>query len=385
MLTSQKHLFSLDPGITYLNNAYRGPMLKSSEEAAMQDLIKMRSPHQLKPEDFFSGVESVKSIFGKMVNCSPEQVALVPSTSYGFACVLNNWNLGKGKKAITVVDEFPSGYFSLKRWADEHDSPLVSVGPGTASEEIGKSWNERILEEIDQNTGVVLISSVHWMNGVKFDLKQIGKRCREVSACFIVDGTQSVGAMPIDVVDCQIDALICASYKWLLGPYSMAMAYFSERFNSGNPLEESWMNRTNSQNFSDLTNYQPEFLPGANRYSVGETSHFILLPILEKALLQLLEWSPERTQEYAGELKKSLVSYQNQRNLRLEINEFTANHLFSLPLQAGQDLNQVKSLLEKERISVSVRGTSLRVSINVFNEQGDIDRLIGALDSLPKI
>jgi selenocysteine lyase/cysteine desulfurase len=126
-------------------------------------------------------------------------------------------------------------------------------------------------------------------------------------------------------------------------------------------------------------------MPGANRYSVGETSHFILLPILEKALLQLLEWSPERTQEYAGELKKSLVSYQNQRNLRLEINEFTANHLFSLPLQAGQDLNQVKSLLEKERISVSVRGTSLRVSINVFNEQGDIDRLIGALDSLPKI
>jgi selenocysteine lyase/cysteine desulfurase len=385
MLTSQKHLFSLDPGITYLNNAYRGPMLKSSEEAAMQDLIKMRSPHQLKPEDFFSGVESVKSIFGKMVNCSPEQVALVPSTSYGFACVLNNWNLGKGKKAITVVDEFPSGYFSLKRWADEHDSPLVSVGPGTASEEIGKSWNERILEEIDQNTGVVLISSVHWMNGVKFDLKQIGKRCREVSACFIVDGTQSVGAMPIDVVDCQIDALICASYKWLLGPYSMAMAYFSERFNSGNPLEESWMNRTNSQNFSELTNYKEEFMPGANRYSVGETSHFILLPILEKALLQLLEWSPDRIQEYAGGLKNSLVGFQTQRNLPLEINEFTANHLFSLPLPNGQDLNQVKSILEQEKISVSVRGTSLRVSINVFNEQGDIDRLIGALDSLPKI
>jgi selenocysteine lyase/cysteine desulfurase len=319
MLTSQKHLFSLDPEIIYLNNAYRGPMLKSSEEAAIQDLIKMRSPHQLKPEDFFSGVEVVKSLFGKLVKCPPIQVALIPSTSYGFAAVLNNWNPGKGKKVITVTDEFPSGYFSLKR----------------------------------------------------------------VGACFIVDGTQSVGAMPIDVADCQIDALICATYKWLLGPYSMAMAYFSERFNEGKPLEESWMNRTNSQNFSDLTNYQPEFLPGANRYSVGETSHFILLPILENALVQLLDWNPERIQEYAGELKKSLVSYQSRKNLPLEVNEYTANHLFSLPLQAGQDLNQVKSLLEKERISVSVRGASLRVSINVFNEQKDIDRLIGALDSLP--
>jgi selenocysteine lyase/cysteine desulfurase len=360
-------------------------MLKSSEEAAIQDLIKMRSPHQLKPEDFFSGVEVVKTLFAKLVKCTPPQVAVIPSTSYGFACVLNNWNPGKGKKAITVTDEFPSGYFSLKRWADENDALLVSVGPGPNKEEIGKSWNERILDEIDQNTGVVLISSVHWMNGVKFDLKQIGKRCEEVGACFIVDGTQSVGALPIDVADCQIDALICATYKWLLGPYSMAMAYFSERFNAGKPLEESWMNRTNSQNFSDLTNYQTEFLPGASRYSVGETSHFILLPILEKALVQLLDWNPERIQEYAGELKKSLVSYQNQQNLPLVVNEFTANHLFSLPLQAGQDLNQVKSLLEKERISVSVRGSSLRVSINVFNEQKDIDRLIGALDSLPKI
>jgi selenocysteine lyase/cysteine desulfurase len=134
-----------------------------------------------------------------------------------------------------------------------------------------------------------------------------------------------------------------------------------------------------------LTNYKEEFMPGANRYSVGETSHFILLPILEKALLQLLEWSPDRIQEYAGGLKNSLVGFQTQRNLPLEINEFTANHLFSLPLPNGQDLNQVKSILEQEKILISVRGESLRVSINVFNEQGDIDRLIGALDSLPKI
>ncbi len=382
MLTSQKHLFSLDPEVIYLNNAYRGPMLKSSEDAAMLDLIKMRSPHLLKPEDFFAGVERVKSLFSNLVKCAPSQVALIPSTSYGFAAALNNWNPGKGKKAITVTDEFPSGYFSLKRWADEHDSPLVSVGPPNQAGEIGKGWNERILEEIDQHTGVVLISSVHWMNGVKFDLKKIGERCREVGACFIVDGTQSVGAMPIDVQDCQIDALICASYKWLLGPYSMGLAYFSERFDTGKPLEESWMNRANSQNFSDLTNYQPQFLPGANRYSVGETSYFILLPILVQALLQLQEWNPARIQEYAGSLKNSLVSFQASRNLPLEMNEYTANHLFSLPLPKGQDLNQVKSLLEKEKILVSVRGTSLRVSINVFNEQRDIDQLMGVLDSL---
>ncbi len=384
MLTSQKHLFSLDPKVTYLNNAYRGPLLKASEQAALADLEKMRNPHLLKSDDFFTEVEEVKSLFANLVNCPAKQVALIPSTSYGFACVLNNWNPGKGKKAITVTDEFPSGYFSLQRWAEEHESPLVAIGPGPEKEGIGNSWNQRILEEIDSNTGVVLISSVHWMNGVKFDLKQIGERCRAVGACLIVDGTQSVGALPIDVLDCKIDALICATYKWLLGPYSLAMAYFSERFNEGKPLEESWMNRKNSRNFSGLTEYQSDYLAGASRYDVGETSHFLTLPILKKSLEQILAWDPSRMQEYAGVLKQALVGFQANRNLPLEVNEFTANHLFSLPLPAGQDLNQVRSILEKEQISVSVRGSSLRVSINVFNEEKDIDHLIRVLASLPK-
>lgn len=384
MLTSQKHLFSLDPEVTYLNNAYRGPMLKSSEEAAVRDLEKMRNPHLLKSEDFFTEVEVVKPLFGKLVNCSAKQVAIIPSTSYGFACVLNNWNPGKGKKAITVTDEFPSGFFSLKRWAEEHEASLAAIGPGAEKGGIGKSWNERILDAIDQNTGVVLLSSVHWMSGVKFDLKQIGQRCREVGACFIVDGTQSVGALPMDVAEFQIDALVCATYKWLLGPYSLALAFISERFNAGKPLEESWMNRANSRNFAGLTDYQPEYLEGASRYDVGETSHFLTLPILRQSIEQILDWDPKRIQDYAGNLKKSLERFQAARNLPLEGNEFVAKHLFSLPLPAGQDLNQVKIVLEKERISVSVRGTSLRVSINVFNVQKDVDRLMEVLDMLSK-
>jgi selenocysteine lyase/cysteine desulfurase len=381
MLSSQKHLFTLDPSVTYLNNAYRGPLLKSSEDAALKDLIQMRSPHVLRSEDFFSGVERVKNLFGKLVNCSSNQVALVPSTSYGFACVLNNWNPGKGKKAITVMDEFPSGYFSIKRWAEEQDSPLVIIGPEAQINEIGKSWNERILSEIDASTGVVLISSVHWMSGVKFDLKEIGKRCHEVGACLVVDGTQSVGVLDIDVTEYQIDALICATYKWLLGPYSLALAYFSERFNEGKPLEESWLNRTNSKDFSGLTNYQSQFIAGASRYDVGETSHFILLPILEQALIQILNWQPLQIQEYAGKLKDKLVKFQSEKGIFMESSEFSANHLFALPLSPDQDLQQVKHLLEQEKVMVSVRGTTIRVSINVFNEDQDLDRLMELLDS----
>ncbi|MEZ4722552.1 MAG: aminotransferase class V-fold PLP-dependent enzyme [Flavobacteriales bacterium] len=95
-----------------------------------------------------------------------------------------------------------------------------------------------------------------------------------------MDGTQSVGAMHMDVMRYNIDALVCAGYKWLLGPYSIGMAYIGETFNDGIPLEETWMNRTNAQDFSHLTDYDPVYQPGAARYSIGESSQFILLPML---------------------------------------------------------------------------------------------------------
>ncbi|WP_296701879.1 aminotransferase class V-fold PLP-dependent enzyme, partial [Algoriphagus sp.] len=219
MLQSQKHLFNLNPEVHYLNNAYRAPFLKSSEEAGIHSIIKQRNPFEFTPDDFFDGVMDVRNSFGQLVNCEAKEVAVVPSTSYGFTSVLNNVPGGKGKKALVVKDEFPSGYFAMERWAKENDSELVIISPDSSIAQKGASWNERIIEAIDQDTAVILISSIHWMSGVKFNLKEIGERCQEVGAYFIVDGTQSVGAMPMDVKEFKIDALICAAYKWLLGPY----------------------------------------------------------------------------------------------------------------------------------------------------------------------
>lgn len=368
----QKHLFSIDPEISYLNNAYRGPLLKASENAALTDLGKMRNPQELQPSDFFTETEEVRGLFAQLISAETDEIAFIPSTSYGFAIALSNWTDQKGKKAITVKDEFPSGYFAVIRWAEEQEVSLEVIG-----EDAELSWNDKILAAIDEYTALVLISSVHWMNGYIFDLEAIGAKCQKVGACFIVDGTQSVGAKPIDVKACKIDALICATYKWLLGPYSLGLAYFGEKFEGGKPLEESWMNRINSRNFSELTNYRQEFLPKAHRFDVGESSHFILMPILKKSLEQILKWSTEEIQHYTSDLKKYLFE-------SLELDPFHAqsssNHLFALPLKPGLNPQILKSELENEKVFVSVRGQSLRVSLHLYNDQRGIQRLVSVLE-----
>lgn len=379
MLNSQKHLFSLGPNVHYLNNAYKGPLLKSVEKAGIDAIISQRNPYEFKPIDFFLGVESVRYSFGKLVNCEDSQVAIMPSTSYGFSSVLNNIKAKAGSKAIVVQDEFPSGYFSIARWVKDNQARLQTISPDPDTSSKGESWNSALIDAIDTSTSVVLISSIHWMSGVKFDLKAIGAKCQKVGAVFIVDGTQSVGAMPIDVKACQIDALICATYKWLLGPYSLCLSFIGEKFNKGIPLEESWMNRVNAKDFSRLSEYAVDYNPGASRYTVGEASNFTLIPMLQASLDQLLIWTPEAIQDYARELNGPIIKFITEKGGEVEPANYLAEHLIAPKLPQGINAEVLKKELELNRVYVSVRGEFLRISINVFNEPKDLQVLMDVI------
>tara|TARA_B110000971_G_scaffold221902_1_gene271398 strand:- start:8970 stop:10109 length:1140 start_codon:yes stop_codon:yes gene_type:complete len=372
MIKCQKHLFSLDTSEYYLNCAYKSPLLKNGELLAIQALKKERNPSYLKPFDYFNISEEIRKEFSKIINSNKDEVAIIPSSSYGFANVFNNLKIN-GNKAITVENEFPSGYFSIKKWCSEKNIQLETIKRNNLS---AQDWNKKIINSIDSDTSVVIISSVHWMNGTKFDLKKIGEKCKNNNTFFIVDGTQSVGALSIDVKDFKIDALICAGYKWLFGPYSMALGYYSSKFNDGIPIEESWMNRTNAQDFSNLTEYDSKYKPMAGRYNVGETTNFILSPIMLNGLKQINSWGINNIESYCKKLSKIVISELSPLGIAFENENYFTYHLFSLGLPKHLNLLTFKKILEKKKIRVSIRGANLRVSINVFNDERDIDKLV---------
>jgi selenocysteine lyase/cysteine desulfurase len=219
------------------------------------------------------------------------------------------------------------------------------------------------------------------MSGIKFDLEAIGQKCYETGTLFIVDGTQSVGALPMDVKKFRINALVCAGYKWLMGPYSLALAYFDENFHEGKPLEESWMNRINAQEFSRLTQYEEEYMEGAGRFNVGETSNFILMPMLKASLAQIAEWKPENIQQYCKELIQPLLSCLKNLGVEPEEEAYFSNHLFALNLPKEIDREKLTQLLLQNNVYVSVRGEFLRISVNVFNDEKDIEKLIETIES----
>ncbi|MEL7220704.1 MAG: aminotransferase class V-fold PLP-dependent enzyme [Bacteroidota bacterium] len=379
MLNCQKDLFQLDKQACFLNCAYMSPQLKSVEAAGAHALTRKNKPQLVKPEHFFEELQGVKRNFAKIIHTpEPDRIAFIPSVSYGIATVAKNLPLKAGQEIILPVDQFPSNYYSWKRLADERGATLKVVGVEEGPNK-GKRWNAAILDAIDSQTAVLAISHVHWAEGVLFDLVAMRDKTEQYNAWLVVDGTQSVGALPFDVARIRPDALICAAYKWLMGPYSTALAYYGPRMDGGVPIEENWINRKDSHNFRNLVNYQEEYQPLAGRYCVGEQSNFMLLPMLETALQQINAWEVERIQAYCQELNAPFLEELSALGYHILPEDQRAHHLLGISLPQGLKMETIQRELAAKNITVSVRGQSIRIAPNVYNNRTDWEKLMKIL------
>jgi selenocysteine lyase/cysteine desulfurase len=380
MLSCKASKFSLPKRASYLNCAYMSPMLKSVEKAGLRGLRRKRNPIEITPADFYDEGELLREEFAKLVNIvAPKRIAIIPSVSYGLASVAKNLNIERGQHVIVAGEQFPSNYYPWQSLTAETGSELKVIAPEKTLKDRGKKWNEKILESINTNTKAVAIANTHWADGTKFDLEAIRKRTRDVNALLIVDGTQSVGALPFDVQKIQPDALVCAGYKWLLGPYSIGLAYYGEYFDNGKPIEESWINRLNSEDFTALVNYQDAYQPGALRYDVGEHSNFILVPMMLRALVQLNRWGTTNIQEYCHSITATAIGVLKVKGLWVEDEPYRASHLFGIRLPEGTSVEKIKKTFVENRIYVSWRGDAIRVAPNIYNKESDLKKLVKVL------
>ncbi len=373
----QKDKYSLPEDITYLNVAYSAPLSKEAEAIGIAALKRKSIPYSVTAEDFFKPVEVLKQRFATLIKAKNSQsIAIIPSVSYGIASVANNICLKEGDEIIVVGEQFPSNYYTWKRLTEKYNAKLITISAPDTEKNRGKQWNEKILAAINKKTALVAMPNVHWADGTLFNLKTIRTSTTNNNALLIIDGTQSVGALPFDVNEIKPDALICAGYKWLMGSYALGVAYFGEYFNNGIPIEENWINRKNSENFAGLVNYEAEYKEAANRYCVGEMSNFNLVPILTKTIEQLIEWKPENIQNYCQQITQEAVEDLREMHCYIEDDTYRSKHLFGVKLADNMDMKKLQEELLNNKIYVSVRGSYVRVSPHVYNTKEDLEKLV---------
>ena len=373
-LDHQRHLFEIPDDVAYFNLASLAPQLREVRLAGEAALAQRAAPWLVSSEDWFRDVERLRTLFAEVIGADAEGVALIPATSYGLAIAARNSARRSGDRVLLIDEDYPSTVYTWRDFAAEVGAEIVTVARSD-----GGNWTEAVLAALDERVGVVSIPNVRWTDGAFIDLERVGVRARELDALFVIDVTQSLGAMPFDVDAVQPDYLVATGYKWLLGPFGLAYMWIAPEHRSGRPLEHNWINRAGSQDFARLTDYQDEFQPGARRFDVGQRTSFTLVPMAIAALGQILEWQIPRIAATLRAVSDRIESWTRDHDLEPLPAADRGPHMLEVGIPASA-MPRVPERLTEDGVFVGVRGsTGLRISPHLYTTDDDLDRLFDAL------
>ena len=372
MIANQRHLFDLPDDVAYLNCAYMAPLMHPVIEAGVRGVRRKARPWEIAAPDFFSDLARARGLFARVVNARAEDIAIVPAASYGMSAAARNLPLAAGQTIVVLADQFPSNLYPWRAAAAREGAGIVTVdapdGDLTAA----------VLAAIDERTAIAALPHCRWTDGALLDLDAIGERVRAVGAALVLDLTQSAGALPIDVARVRPAFAAAACYKWLMGPYTFGFLYVHPDHHDGEPLEYGWAPRAGSEDFARLVDYRDEYAPGARRYDMGEPANFHLAPMAIAALEQVLAWGVENVASTLGARTAAIAERARAIGLGSQPTELRAGHFLGLRFAEGVPPGLLDALA-REKVYVSVRGSSVRVTPHLYNTDADVDRLFAAL------
>ncbi len=379
MIPNQRHLFDMPDDIAYLNCAYMSPLMHKVQDAGNRAIAQKGRPWTITPVDFFTTSERARGLFARLIGAAADDIAIIPSVSYGITLAAANLPLAAGSHVLCLEEQFPSNIYPWLRRAEAEGAELRLIRRADAQREGHTDWTGALLDAIDERTAIVAVPNCHWTDGALIDVEALGRKARAHGAALVLDITQSGGVLPIDVAAVRPDFLICATYKWLLGPYAMGFAYAAPQWQQGRPVEEGWITRAGSENFARLVDYQDDYQPGARRFDMGERSNFQLMPMVETALAQIHEWGVANIQTTLAGITAEIESRTAPLGLTAPPTHLRAGHYLGLSF-GGPPPENLLAELAAEHIYASIRGDSMRVTPHLYNNAHDIDRLISALE-----
>jgi selenocysteine lyase/cysteine desulfurase len=375
-LGTQRQAFDIPPEVAYFNTASLSPQLHRVREAGERALERRGRPWTIASADWFSDVERLRGLFGRLIGADAEGIALVTATSYGFAVAARNLGLRAGDRILVLAGEYPSGIYSWRTAARKTGAEIVTV-----AREPGQTWTEAILGVLDERIRVVSVPQAHTTDGSLVDLEAVADRTHELGARLVVDACQSVGAMPFEVARVRPDFLVTVGYKWLLAPFSLAYLYVAEEHRDGEPLEENWIVRVGAEDFTGLDDYSDEYQPGARRFDMGARTSFNLTPMAIAAIEQLLEWQVPRIAATLDETTSLVAARATELGLSPPPRDQRGPHILGLELPP-EARERVLPALAAANCFVAMRGGSLRIAPHLHTTPEDVDRLTGALASV---
>ena len=373
--------FSLPEDRIWMNCAHQGPLPRMAALEAREAIDWKSAPHQLTTKRFGEVPERLRSALSRLVGSSEDEIILANSASYGIHLLANGIPLVEGDEVLLVRDDFPS---DILPW-------LGLEKRGIRVRFIEPAHNMPTAEElqaaITPSTRIFCSTWVHSFSGVAIDIEDLGAICREKNVLFLVNGSQAIGARPIDVSLAPIDALISVGFKWLCGPYGTGFTWIRpELLKSLEYNQQYWLSVMTAQDLgkeaADLK--LPEGLPTVRTYDIFCTANFFNFKPWAATIEYLLEKGIKRIASYDQKLVDGLIDGIDQKKYTvMSPREGGARSTLVFISHRERERNrEIYYHLREKGIDISLRREKLRIAPHLYNTMDDINRVLEILNCL---
>ncbi len=362
-------------GSIHMNHAAISPLPRPVKEA-LDKCIEERYSGAI--ENF----EKVKLLIGQTrqniaeyIHADPDQITFTGNTSDAISAVANGLDWNSGDEIILNTMEFPANVQPFRRL--ESQGVILRYVPHrnhtiTAND---------IRSYVTPKTKLVSVSAVQYLSGYRADLEAIGSLCKDKNILFVVDGIQALGATPVDVKLCHIDALGTGAHKWLMAPMGIGFLYLSKKMQSKlSPVKTGWLSVDDPW---ALTEFNQPWLPVSSHLETGTPNLIgitglgsslqlfksIGIELIESQILHLTGVIISKLEENQKATIKLITPADNRRRMGI----------VSFALVKNVDHQEVLTELKKKKINISSRENYFRISPHFYNTDQEIEKVLDQL------
>ena len=364
-------------GRVWLNASHQGPLPRCAIEAAHAAIELKAHPYNVSTSQPFNEVPArLRCALGALLGAPADEIILGNSASYGMhqlaLCI--DWRVGD--EVLLVEGDFPSTTFPfqlLGLWGVRLRF-IKPQGPAITA--------EQLRAHLTPQTKVFCTTWVHSFTGFALDIHELGAICRKNGTFFGINASQAVGAIPIDIANAPVDAVIGCGFKWLCGPYGTGYAWFSPALlEEMKPLKLYWLAHFTAEDLKKDVLPGPRDDIGTRAYDIFGTANFNNFMPWTASLEMLNEIGIDRVRAHNQTLIAHFLDSLDPEKYEI-LSPRTEAQRSSIVIITHRDRPPnaaIYETLRDEGIDNSLRRGNLRFAPHLYNTTGDMDRALAVL------
>jgi selenocysteine lyase/cysteine desulfurase len=360
--------------VTYLNFAAHAAIPRMALNAVQLSVAAKIRPHIVDDASFFSVAASLRQTLATLIGASPDEIALTSGAGAGLAAIAYALKWSVGDEVICPRGEFPVQYATWKPMEAREGIQLRTAVPQGQFIQ-----SDDLVAAMTPSTRVVSVSHVRFDDGSMLDVPSLAAACKRNGTLLVLDVSQSCGAIPLNACSLGADFIVCAGYKYLLGPWGTGFLWTrKENLDSLRPGPYNWLSQ-GVESFARLNYVDPEPAPTLSRWDSPEAASIynFNLTVMEASAKFVLDVSP------------ALIRHHNDALIDYFFERLPEGYRPASPRRACQrgvfgcievgsrgDTEFLYQTLRDERFVVALREGKIRVAPHLLNSTQDIDRLL---------